>query len=63
MKEAEEALHAALKIEPFNAEFHSYLGLVYMKAGLKKKAFTSFQKALKIDPENEKAKKGLEQTK
>ncbi|NJD56755.1 MAG: DUF4388 domain-containing protein [Nitrospirae bacterium] len=62
VKEAEEALLAALKIEPFNAEFHSHLGLVYMKAGLKKRAHTSFQKALKIDPENEKAKKGLMQT-
>ena len=63
VKEAEEALIAALKIEPFNAEFHSHLGLVYMKAGLKNRAYTSFQKALKIDPENERAKKGLEQTK
>jgi len=61
-KEAEEALLAALKIEPFNAEFHSHLGLVYMKAGLKKKAHSSFQKALRIDPGNERAKKGLEQT-
>ena len=34
-----------------------------MKAGLKNRAYTSFQKALKIDPENERAKKGLEQTK
>jgi len=62
VKEAEEALLAALKIEPFNAEFHSHLGLIYMKAGLKKKAHSSFQKALKIDPKNEKARKGLEQT-
>ncbi len=62
VKEAEEALLAALKIEPFNAEFHSHLGLVYMKAGLKKKAHLSFQKALKIDPGSEKAKRGLEQS-
>ena len=62
VKEAEEALLSALKIEPFNAEFHSHLGLVYMKAGLKKRAHTCFQKALKIDPAHEKAQKGLEQT-
>jgi curved DNA-binding protein CbpA len=62
VKEAEEALLTAVKLEPFNAEFHSHLGLIYMKAGLKKRAFTAFQKALKIDPKNEKAKKGLEQT-
>jgi curved DNA-binding protein CbpA len=63
VKEAEEALLAALKIEPFNAELNSHLGLVYMKAGHKKRAHVSFQKALKIDPANERAKKGLEQTK
>jgi Flp pilus assembly protein TadD len=63
IKEAEEALLTALKLEPFNADFHSHLGLVYMKAGLKKRANASFQKALKIDPKNEKARKGLEQTK
>ncbi len=62
VKDAEEALLTALKIEPNNAEFHSHLGLVYMKAGLKKRANASFQKALKIDPRNEKAKKGLDQT-
>jgi len=63
VKEAEEALQAALKIEPFNADFHSNLGLVYIKAGLKKRAHAAFLKALKIDPTNEKARKGFEQTK
>lgn len=63
VKEAEEALLTALKLDPYNAELHSHLGLVYMKAGLKKRANAAFQKALKIDPKNEKAKKGLESTK
>jgi tetratricopeptide (TPR) repeat protein len=63
VKEAEEALQTALKIEPFNAEFHSNLGLVYIKAGLKKRAHAAFLKALKIDPKNEKARKGLDSTK
>ncbi|MDH4231223.1 MAG: DnaJ domain-containing protein [Nitrospirota bacterium] len=63
LKEAEEALHQAIKLEPFNADLHANLGLIYMKAGLKKRAHTSFQKALKIDPHHDKARKGLEQTK
>jgi len=62
-KEAEEALLTAMKLDPYNAELHSHLGLVYIKAGLKKRAHTAFQKALKIDPKNEKAKKGLDNTK
>ncbi|MBI5632311.1 MAG: DnaJ domain-containing protein [Nitrospirae bacterium] len=63
VKDAEEALITAMKLDPYNAELHSNLGLVYMKAGLKKRAHAAFQKALKIDPNNEKAKKGLESTK
>ena len=63
MKEAEETLLKAIKLEPFNADLHANLGLIYIKAGLKKKAQSSFQKALKIDPQHDKAKKGLGQTK
>jgi len=62
LKEAEEALQQAIKLEPFNADLHANLGLIYVKAGLKKKALSSFQKALKIDPEHDKARKGLQQT-
>lgn len=61
IKDAEESLLTALKVEPFNADFHSNLGLIYVKAGLMKKARASFEKALKIDAKNEKARKGLEQ--
>jgi curved DNA-binding protein CbpA len=63
MKEAEEVLLKAIKLEPFNADLHANLGLIYIKAGLKKKAQSSFQKALKIDPQHDKAKKGLQQIK
>lgn len=63
LKEAEEVLQQAIKLEPFNADLHANLGLIYIKAGLKKRAHSSFQKALKIDPQHDKAKKGLEQTK
>ena len=63
MKEAEEVLFRAIKLEPFNADLHANLGLIYIKAGLKKKAQSSFQKALKIDPLHDKAQKGLQQIK
>jgi hypothetical protein len=63
IKDAEEALLTALKIEPFNTELHSNLGLIYLKAGLKERAHTAFREALKADPGNKKAQKGLEQTK
>jgi len=63
LKEAEEALQQAIKLEPFNADLHANLGLIYAKAGMTKKALSSFQKALKIDPEHDKAKKGLQQAK
>jgi len=63
LKEAEEVLHQAIKIEPFNADLHANLGLIYTKAGLTKRAHSCFQKALKIDPRHEKAQKGLEQGK
>lgn len=63
MKEAEEVLLKAIKLEPFNADLHANLGLIYIKAGLKKKAQSSFQKALKIDPQHDKAQKGLGQNK
>lgn len=63
MRAAEEALAEAIKIEPMNPDFHANIGLIYLKAGLKKRAQASFQKALQIDPQNPKAKKGLEQSK
>ncbi len=62
LKEAEEALMTAIKLEPSNADLQSNLGLIYMKAGAKKKAQVSFEKALRIDPKNVKARKGLEKT-
>lgn len=63
LNEAEEALMNAIKLDPANADYLSNLGLIYLKAGSKKKARQSFEKALKIDPGNEKAKKGIEKTK
>jgi curved DNA-binding protein CbpA len=61
LKEAEEALFEAIKLEPYSSEHLANLGLLYLKAGLKKRAQHQFEKALRLDPTNAKAKKGLEQ--
>jgi curved DNA-binding protein CbpA len=61
IKEAEEALLEAIKLEPFKSEHFANLGSLYLKAGLIKRAKHQFEKAMRLDPENEKAKKGLEQ--
>jgi tetratricopeptide (TPR) repeat protein len=63
LKEAEEALLEAITLEPYNAEHYVNLGMIYMKGGSKKKAHNQFEKALKFDPDNEKALKGLNQIK
>jgi tetratricopeptide (TPR) repeat protein len=60
--EAEEALIEAIKLEPLNADLYSNMGLICMKAGLMKKALAHFEKALQIDPDNERAIRGLRQT-
>jgi tetratricopeptide (TPR) repeat protein len=62
LKDAEEALFHAIKLEPYNSDHYANLGNIYLKAGMKKRAQVTFEKALKIDPENTKAKKGLQQT-
>jgi len=59
LKKAEDALMQAIKLEPENADFLVNLGLIYLKAGVPKRARTQFQKALLLDPKNEKAQKGL----
>ena len=61
LREAEEALLEAIKLEPFNGEHYANLGLLYLKTGLNKRAAGQFEKALKFDPGNIKAQKGLKQ--
>lgn len=59
LKDAEEALLKAIKLDPYNAEHYVNLGMIYVKAGMKKRAQHQFEKALKFDPGNVTAKKGL----
>lgn len=63
MEEAESAMLEAIKLDPMNGEHYANLGLLYLKAGLYKKAAGQFGKALKFDPGNIKAQKGLKQIK
>jgi curved DNA-binding protein CbpA len=58
--DAEKALLEALMLEPANSEYYSNLGLIYMKAKRLNEAKNQFQKALALDPKNQKAKKALE---
>ena len=60
IKDAENALLQAIKLEPGNADHYTNLGLIYLRQGMKGDASEEFSKALKIDPGNTKAKKGLE---
>jgi len=61
LQEAAEALLEAITLEPYNAEHYANLGMIYMKGGTRQKAINQFKKALKFDPDNEKAKKGIKQ--
>jgi Domain of unknown function (DUF4388)/DnaJ domain len=63
LKEAEEAVLEAMRLEPMNSEYYAHLGIIYLTAGLKKRAKVQFDRALKIDPTNETAQKGLEKVK
>ena len=62
LKEAEQSLFQAIKLEPLNADHYANLGHIYLKAGMKKRALPQFEKALRIDPSNAKAKKGVQQS-
>lgn len=61
LKEAEDTLLEAIKLDPLNGEHYANLGLLYLKTGLSKRAAGQFEKALKFDPGNVKAQKGLKQ--
>jgi len=60
IKDAENALLQAIKLESGNADHYANLGLIYLRQSMKANAYEQFSKALKIDPRNTKAKKGLE---
>ena len=49
-KVAEELLQEAVALYPGYVRAHNNLGVLYLKAGLKEKAFTEFSKAVEFDP-------------
>ncbi len=62
LKNAEEALQEAIKIEPANADHYVNLGTVSLLSGRKNEAYSYYEKALALDPGNIKAKKGLQKS-
>lgn len=61
LKEAEEALYRAIKLEPANAEYYANLGLLYLKGKMPEKARRLFEKSLALNSDNMKARQGLKQ--
>jgi tetratricopeptide (TPR) repeat protein len=60
IKDAEDALLEAIRLEPGNTDHYVNLGLIYLRQGMRENASEQFSRALKLDPGNTKAKKGLE---
>jgi tetratricopeptide (TPR) repeat protein len=63
LHEAEDAIHKALKLDPFNADYMAELGHIYLKLGLSIRAKTYLDKAIKYDSSNERATEGLQKMK
>ncbi len=59
LAEAEKALHEAIMLEPTSGEYYANLGLLYLSAKRTEEARKQFEKALALEPDNQKAKKGL----
>lgn len=61
--DAEQAILEAVRLEPDNADNLANLGLIYSMQGIKTMALEQFRKALKLDPGNIKARKGIDKIK
>lgn len=59
MKPAVKAFERAILLEPMNADYHSELGLVFLQLGFATRAKVSFEKALKIAPDQKQALEGM----
>ncbi len=62
-KDAEQTLLKAIDLEPDNSDYYANLGLLYAKQGILQKARIAFENSLKINPDNIRAKKGLQNIK
>jgi len=63
LREAEETFKKAIDLDPANPVYYIGLGLVYKKGGLKSRAMTQFQEALKWSPDNKQAQQEMQQMK
>ena len=59
MREAEEAINKAINLNPSNANYTAELGNIYLELGFNARAKATFEKALKLDPSNERVAEGL----
>ena len=57
--EAEENLKKAIEIDPFKAEYRLELGALYLKSGLKTKAFDVYNEALRQNPASDKIREAM----
>jgi curved DNA-binding protein CbpA len=58
--DAEEHIVKATELAPGKSEYHLELGNFYARSGLKEKALTAYQKALRLDPNSDKIKKAIQ---
>jgi tetratricopeptide (TPR) repeat protein len=61
LKEAEQALFKAIKLEPANAGYYANLGLLYLRCKMPEQARKQFERTLALEPGNVKAKQGMRQ--
>ena len=59
LKESFETFQTLLTIEPNHVDAHLFMGDIYLRIGQKDKAMQAYHIALKIDPDNKKAKKKI----
>jgi curved DNA-binding protein CbpA len=58
--DAEKSIRTALGYDVFNTDYLVELGHIYMELGFKLRAKSTFEKALKLDSSNKKAREGLQ---
>jgi tetratricopeptide (TPR) repeat protein len=62
-QDAQKEIIKAIKLDPFNADYISELGYIYLGLGFNLRATTAFEKAIKLDPSNKKAVEALQKIK